>query len=71
VEAWETSDGRLFAAVETEVAQQHEAKLIAANNERQLRRDYAGCCWDIRVKMNDLRDWLKANPELTARLVNS
>ena len=71
VTAWETSDHRLFAAVETDVAQEHEARLIAADKERRLRKDYADCCWDVRVKMNDLRTWLKANPELTARLVNS
>lgn len=71
VRAWETSDYRLFAAIETDVAQEHEAKLIAADKERQLSKVLTASRQPTGVKMNDLEALLKANPELVERLINS
>jgi hypothetical protein len=75
VRSWETSDFKVWPYVEREQAEEHEAKLI----KNRLLEAYKSSALIIKgwngnsqvVDIYDLKAWLKANPELAERLVNT
>lgn len=75
VRAWETSDFKLWPNVERELAKEHEVLLKKDELHKQYEsdplivEDTEGT--SCKVDITEITGWLKNNPELAARLINS